>query len=125
MIPRTLRHSVKDALAKYSVIGLLGSRQVGKTTLLNELKKNIHGEVVYYRTQAGAEVDFVLVPPQSVPIAIEIKRTLSPAVGRGFREAMEDLKANCGYFVYPGQEQFPLNKKVTALGSGHLNRIFE
>ena len=39
MIKRILHKNIKNALATYPVVGLLGSRQVGKTTLAIELKK--------------------------------------------------------------------------------------
>lgn len=78
----------------------------------------------YYRTQAGAEVDLVLVPPQGKPIPIEIKRSLSPSVGRGYREAFEDLGADHGFFVYSGREHFPLDENISALGLGDLAKLF-
>lgn len=78
----------------------------------------------YYRTQAGAEVDLVLVPPQGKPVPIEVKRSLSPSIGRGFREAFQDLGADSGFFVYSGLEQFPLDKNVTAMGVGDLKELF-
>lgn len=78
----------------------------------------------YYRTQAGAEVDLVLVPPQGEPIPIEIKRSLSPAVGRGFMEAYRDLRADHGYFIYPGLEKFPLASNIMALGFKDLQELF-
>ena len=79
----------------------------------------------YYRTQAGAEVDLVLVPPQGAPVPVEVKRSLSPSIGRGFREAFEDLKSTHGYFVYSGSEPFPLDKNILAIGLGDLKTIFE
>ncbi len=79
----------------------------------------------YYRTQAGSEVDLILVPAQGKPIPIEIKRSLSPSVGRGFREALQDVKAEKGYYVYPGLENFPLDKNITAIGLEDIHVLFE
>ena len=78
----------------------------------------------YYRTQAGAEVDLVLVPPQGKPVPVEIKHSLSPTIGRGFRESFADLEAQSGYFVYSGKEQFPLAKNITAIGINDLSKLF-
>ena len=39
MIKRFLRKDIENALTTFPVVGLLGSRQVGKTTLAIELKK--------------------------------------------------------------------------------------
>lgn len=69
----------------------------------------------FYRTNAGAEVDLVLERPgRRRPLAMEIKRCLSPAPSRGFWNALEDLGAE-GWVVYPGKESYPLGKGVHTL----------
>jgi len=61
----------------------------------------------FYRTSAGAEVDLVLTLPGGRQWAIEIKRSLSPKVERGFHHACEDLQPDRRIVVYPGSETFP------------------
>ncbi len=81
--------------------------------IINILPKGTHFS--HYRTHAGAEVDFVLQMKSGEIIAIEIKRTLSPKLGAGFRESMKTLKASKGYFIIPEGEAFPLSSHVTAV----------
>ena len=47
MINRDLQHSIQKALETMPVVALLGSRQVGKTTLALEVAKTIHKESAY------------------------------------------------------------------------------
>lgn len=75
----------------------------------------------FYRTNAGAEVDLVLERPgRRRPLAMEIKRSLSPAPSRGFWNALEDLGAE-GWVIYPGKESYPLGKGVHTLPMAGLN----
>lgn len=62
----------------------------------------------YYRTSAGAEIDLVIEIGQK-RIAIEIKRSLNPAVSKGFMNASGDIQATHRYVVYPGKETYPLS----------------
>ena len=66
-------------------------------------------EANFYRTAAGAEIDLVLTFPKQEVWAIEIKRSLSPKVERGFYYACEDVKATKRFVVYPGSDYFPLS----------------
>ena len=70
----------------------------------------------YYRTSAGAEIDLLLELPGSKLWAIEIKRSLSPKVERGFHSACDDLKPARRLVVYSGQERVLLPHGVQALG---------
>ncbi len=74
----------------------------------------------FYRTSGGAEIDLVLTLPGGELWAIEVKRTLSPRLRRGFRSAFEDLRPARGFFVYPGRERFPLGERVEATGLAEL-----
>ena len=70
----------------------------------------------YYRTSAGAEIDLLLELPGGKLWAIEIKRTLSPKVERGFHVACEDLKPVRRLLVYAGDERVPMPHNVEAIG---------
>tara|TARA_B110000881_G_scaffold220378_1_gene245323 strand:+ start:1323 stop:2441 length:1119 start_codon:yes stop_codon:yes gene_type:complete len=74
-----------------------------------------HTSYTHYRTRAGAELDLVLQQPGGELTAIEIKRTLSPKISRGFTESFNTLKACQGYFIIPQGESFPLNPSVQAI----------
>jgi uncharacterized protein len=70
----------------------------------------------FYRTAAGAEIDLLLtLPGGRQPWAIEIKRSLSPKVERGFHQACIDIDPERRMIIYPGVESFPLPDKVEAL----------
>ena len=69
----------------------------------------------FYRTSAGAEIDLIIEINQKKIVAIEIKRSLSPSLTKGFIIGCEDIKATHKYFVYPGKEKFPLSKDVSAI----------
>ena len=69
----------------------------------------------HYRTHSGSELDLVLENRSGGIHAVEIKRTLSPKISRGFTEAMQSLNATCGFFIMPKGKAFPLSKNVTAL----------
>lgn len=69
----------------------------------------------FYRTAAGAEIDLLLSLPGQRPWAIEIKRSLTPKLERGFYQACEDLNPARRIAVYPGTETFPMRDGVTAM----------
>lgn len=66
----------------------------------------------FYRTQAGAEIDLLLVVRGEL-WAIEIKRNTAPTVSRGFHIASEDLKPARRYVIYPGEDTYVLKEGVT------------
>ncbi|RAI95267.1 ATP-binding protein [Algoriphagus yeomjeoni] len=69
----------------------------------------------FYRTTGGAELDLVLSLNGEV-WAIEIKRTLSPKLSKGFLNAVEDISADHRYFIYAGKDEFPLGENTSAIG---------
>ncbi len=69
----------------------------------------------FYRTSAGAEIDLVLTLPGGQIAAIEIKRSLSPKLERGFYHACEDLKPERRIVIYPGMEPFPLRDGIEVM----------
>lgn len=64
--------------------------------------------VWFYRSSGGAEIDLVFETPKGRH-AIEIKRTLSPTISKGFRQACADVDAIARHVVYPGSARFPLD----------------
>ena len=76
----------------------------------------------FYRSSGGAEVDLVVEFAGSNTWAIEIKRSLSPKVSRGFHSACEDLKPDRKLLVYPGDDRYPLGHEIEVIGFKHLAR---
>ena len=74
----------------------------------------------FYRTSAGAEIDLVLDYPDGERWAIEIKRSLSAKVGRGFHLAREDIKPTRAFVVHAGDDRYPLAQGVEGIGVREL-----
>lgn len=75
-----------------------------------------HTNAYFYRTAAGAEIDLLLEMPDRSLWAIEIKRSLSPKLQKGFYTAQEDLKPTKSFVIYAGQERYPMAHNVEAIG---------
>ncbi len=69
----------------------------------------------FYRTSTGAEIDLIIEQNSKKKYAIEIKRSLTPSLSKGFHLGCEDIEASNRYIVYPGKERFPVTKEVTAI----------
>lgn len=74
----------------------------------------------FYRTSGGAEIDLLLLWPDGSLWAIEVKRSLSPKVERGFHEACADLAPVRKFVVYPGGERYRLASDIEAISLGAL-----
>ncbi|WP_137921182.1 ATP-binding protein [Hydrogenophaga sp. 2FB] len=77
-------------------------------------------QAYFYRTTGGAEVDLLLNQPDGTLWAIEIKRSLTPKVERGFHAACEDVQPRHKVVVYPGEESYPLDHGVQVMPLGAL-----
>lgn len=109
-----------DSLLGHPILGFSWEGFVIEN-ILSVLPKN--ADYGFYRTSAGAELDLVI-QLGSERWAIEIKRTLSPKLSKGFSIAAEDVKATHRFFVYAGKEEFPLSENTNAIGlAGLLEKI--
>lgn len=77
----------------------------------------------FYRTSGGAEIDLLLVWPNGTKWAIEIKRSLSPKIGRGFHSACVDLQPERKFVVYAGSERYRLTGDVEAISLSDLSTL--
>jgi len=64
-------------------------------------------EASFYRSSAGAEIDLILKLPDQSLWAIEVKRTTSPKVTRGFHIASDELEVAERALVYAGDREVP------------------
>lgn len=69
----------------------------------------------YYRTSGGAEIDLIIEHGDGTLWAIEIKRSLSAKVGRGFHQACEDLKPVRRFVVHAGKDRYPVSDSLEAI----------
>ena len=74
----------------------------------------------FYRTSAGAEVDLVIEHAGGETWAIEIKRSLSARVSRGFHSARQDLNPDRAFVAYAGDERYPMAEDLEAVGVREL-----
>ncbi len=79
----------------------------------------------FYRTSAGAEIDLILEFNQQKLFAIEIKRSLTPTLSKGFYLGCDDIKATKRFVVYPGKDSYLINKDITVLSLTALMKEIE
>ncbi len=80
-------------------------------------------EVYFWRTAAGAEVDFV-VEANGTIIPIEAKTTATPRprMVRGIKTLRKELGKRCGpgFLIHTGDERLPMGSEVMAVGFSEL-----
>ena len=102
----------KESLLSHPVVGQSWECFVIEN-LLNAAPELAQG--YFWRTSGGAEIDLLLVWPDGKKWAVEIKRSLSPKLERGFHSAQEDLKPERSFVVYPGTERYRISETVEAI----------
>lgn len=82
--------------------------------VIEEICKAIPNNIqpFYYRTQAGAECDLVLVRGIKVIACIEIKYSSNPTLTRGLYESIADLKPVKSYVITPNAHNTIINKTL-------------
>jgi uncharacterized protein len=73
----------------------------------------------YWRTQAGAELDLLVMRGQK-RFGFEFKSSDRPATSKSMHIALDDLKLDKLFVVYPGAESFPLADRLEAFGISDL-----
>ncbi len=69
----------------------------------------------YYGTPGGAEMDLILEFSAKEKWALEIKRSSSPSIGKGFHIACEDVKPHRQFVIYNGRDRFSLGEGIIAI----------
>lgn len=72
-------------------------------------------QAYFYRSNGGAEIDLLLAWPGGKLWAIEIKRSLTPKLERGFHAACADLDPARKFVVYPGRERYRIAADIEAI----------
>lgn len=70
----------------------------------------------YFRSATQMEIDLVLESPKGKIWAIEIKKSTTPKLGRGFFEACNDIGATHRWVIHGGKDRYPLPNNVEAIG---------
>ena len=77
----------------------------------------------FYRTSAGAEIDLVIEHADGSLWAIEIKRSLSAKVEKGFYIACEDLQPARSFVVHAGEDRYPVTDNIEAISLPELAHL--
>ena len=93
----------KETLLSHPVVGASWEGFVIEN-LLAVAPEGVQGH--FYRSSGGAEIDLVLSFPGGRLWAVEIKRSLSPRIERGFHAACADINPARRFVVYPGEESY-------------------
>lgn len=72
-------------------------------------------ECYFWRTHTGAELDLLVVRGRK-RLGFEIKRTVSPTLTPSMRAAITDLKLDSLTVIHAGEHDFPLERRVDAVG---------
>jgi len=78
------------------------------------LARHEHSQAYYWRTQAGAELDLLLLH-RNRRIGIEIKRMDAPTMTPSMQSALVDLKLDRLFVVYPGGTRYTLSERLEVL----------
>jgi predicted AAA+ superfamily ATPase len=113
LIHALLNIETLDRLAGHPVVGASWEGFVLET-LLSVLPWR--SQAFFYRTAVGAEIDLLIEHADGTLWAIEVKRSMSGKVGRGFHQACADLKPVRCFVVHAGDDRYPLSENIEAIG---------
>jgi len=84
----------------------------------------VHGqrEAYFYATQRGAELDLLLLR-RGKRWGFEFKCTDAPKTTKSMHIALDDLKLEHLWVVYPGTRRYPLAEKITALPLREIHEL--
>jgi predicted AAA+ superfamily ATPase len=108
-----LLHSLLGLTNKHS---LLGHPKVGASWegyVLEQLQQIMRpGEVYFWATHGGAELDFFFVR-NGRRYGVEVKYSEAPKITRSMRIAVEDLGLEHIWVIYPGRHSYPVDDRIT------------
>jgi uncharacterized protein len=115
---------VRDSGLLHSLLGLrtrrdlLSHPKLGASWegfVIEQLLQAVEPDQAYFwATHQGAELDLLMLRG-SRRVGVEIKRTDAPSLTPSMRIALDDLRLNKLWVIYPGQQRYNLNAKVTAI----------
>ena len=124
MIKRNLQGVVQKSLSKYPVVGIMGSRQVGKTTLAKEIADSFSKKAVYLDLELPSDLNKLQDPElylrqfkDSLVIIDEIQRmpSLFPLM-----RALVDQKRVDGRFLILGSASPDLMRQASESLAGRI-----
>ena len=110
-----LLHSLLDLPDRYS---LLGHPKVGSSwegfALEQVLQVVRPAEAYFWATHNNAELDLFF-QHRGRRYGVEVKLNEAPKITPSMRIALDDLKLDHLWVIYPGQHRFPVHEKITVL----------
>ena len=86
--------------------------------------KEQHTDLFFYRTQAGAECDLILVQGIKPVACIEIKLSNSPTISKGFINCTQDLEPKYKYVITPQSDTYTATNDVIVTSLTHFLKVF-
>jgi len=125
---------IRDSGLLHSLLGLENSEQVlghpvagmsWEGFIIENLLSVLpwRSNAFFYRTSAGAEIDLLIEHGNGKLWAIEIKRSMSAKVRKGFHEACKDLKPERAFVVHAADDRYPVSEKLEGIGVYELARL--
>jgi len=74
-----------------------------------------HLDLFFYRTQAGAECDLLLVQGITPIACVEIKLSNAPSVSKGFVNCIQDLEPKFSFIITPGSDTYIATQDITII----------
>lgn len=124
MIIRELQKSIQQSINEFPITGILGSRQVGKTTLAKAIRESVGKRMIYIDLELPSDRDKLQAPelylrqfPDDVVIIDEIQRMpeLFPLM-----RALVDQKRKKGRFLILGSASPDLIKRASESLAGRI-----
>ena len=81
------------------------------------IAESVPDEVCFWATHNGAELDLLLLK-QGRRIGVEIKRVDAPRRTRSMIIALNDLRLDALYVVYPGETRYAIDDRIVAVPGG-------
>jgi predicted AAA+ superfamily ATPase len=106
------------------ILGHPGYGALWEQSVLMNLRGNFpSAEIFFYRSAAGAEMDFV-VAANGKTFAVECKASLSPSLTRGAHHAIQDTKPAHTFIVAPVRERWVSAPGIDVISLDHLRDAF-
>lgn len=91
--------------------------------ILSVLKKGV--VPLFYEATGAAEIDLVLEYGSHRRVGIEIKRSLSPKINKGFFSACKDINITDKFLVYAGTENYKYAKDIEVVSPRSILEIIK
>ncbi len=113
ILHRLLRLSSFDGLLGHAIVGASWEGYV-----IEEICRIAEPttEFYFYRTQAGAEVDLLIILPNSKKLCVEIKFADVPVLSKGYYQSILDLSPDYQYVIIPQSELYLKNESIKVCG---------